>query len=184
MINSLISKVVVGALVFFGFPAHGVDISIPYSPEGSTSVSVVLSSNHVSAHYSDGRRQFLLSQGISKSDLLLNDFNFDGYKDLSIKIATDKGGLHSEYQFFYWNHDSKRFVIAGVFVNPQIEGVFLVEYFYGYNFSKKRYQWNANEFQIHSQLTQLDERQTEVIFYHEAKAVKSMVLDSKKLTKL
>ena len=173
---------------------YGADVSLQIDPEDSHPVTVTFSDEAITVYYPDGKKQVLLDkQALGKAlfaehnnqdsgDLLFSkDFNQDGYKDLAVHVGKDKRGLHHEYQFFYWNHTKSTFDLGQVFVNPQLEKGFLIEHVYGYLYRKNRYRWNNYHFQLHSKLTMLDEKRTEVTFYQSGKAVKTLTVASEKV---
>ncbi len=172
------------ALIFYFSLSYSADSSFLYYPETSFPVSVEISDMDVVAHYPDGSKQFLWDKDFLKEEHIIEDYNFDGYKDLAILLNKDKRGLHSEYQIFYWNQAEKKLKQGKSFVNPLIEGGFLTESYYGYLHYKNRYRWNSYYLQIHSRLTMLDEDKTEITFFQGGKAVKKIIVASERVNKV
>ena len=168
-------------LIFYSSFSYAADFPFVYYPEALFPVSVELSDNDVTVHYPDGSKQFLWDKDVLKKDHIIEDYNFDGYKDLAILLNKDKRGLHSEYQLYYWNQAEKRLKEGKSFVNPLIEDGFLTESFYGYTYYKNRYTWNSYYLQIHSRLTILDEINTEITFFQGGRAVKKIKVASDKV---
>ena len=170
--------VILIALIYYSSFTYGAGFPLVYNPEPSFPVLIGLSNKGVVANYTDETEQTLYDNTALREGHKIEDYNFDGYKDLAIFLGSDKRGLHSEYQFYYWNHVKKKLRKGKVFVNPQIENGFLIEYFYGYFHHKVRYKWIFPYQQMHSKLTLLEDDLTELIFFINGKAVKSQIVPS------
>jgi len=103
------------------------ELPFSYSPTTATPIEIKLFKNKVVAFHPDGSTQELWNEPPLKDNHFISDFNFDGYKDLAIRIAVDKIGRNSEYQIFYWNNNKMILEKGQVLVNPSTQFGFIVE---------------------------------------------------------
>ncbi len=149
-----------------------------YSPASSTLIEIKLLKNKVVASHPDGLTQELWDEPALKDNHIISDFNFDGYKDLAIRVAVDKIGRNSEYQIFYWNNNKMILEKGQILVNPGIQSGFIIESIHVYTSYEVRYRWDGFSLQKHSKLTPVgeDKAQTEIVFYEDNKQVRRVIV--------
>ena len=110
------------------------------------------------AEYNDGSSQYLIDIEDRLEDevdkFLIDDYNFDGYKDLAIYVSTDSRKLNNSYQLFYYNTNTGKFDIGANLVNPNVKEKFVIENIIGYEYIQYRYVWNGKSLEFHSKIIQ------------------------------
>lgn len=154
------------------------ELPFSYSPTTSPLVEIKILKNKVLASYPNGSIQELWNETPLKDNHLIRDFNFDGYKDLAIRVAVDKIGRNSEYQIFYWNNNKMVLEKGQVLVNPRIQSGFIIESILAYIPYELRYRWESSSLQKHSKLTAIgeDQAQTEIVFFENNKEVRKVIV--------